>query len=166
MKTLTEWGLAVLPFMALVLLWRFSVSREKRHTQPLYRAIDAGDLSEVQAILSKQAFANLRSGVIASGIARAVEARQLAVLDFLLGPEVKPVTLTQKLDCFLHDQAMKGGWRGMVLWRARHSGLFLPWRDLSRKDKLRLRSMATRGAAQAPLKVFLRHDNLRGWRVA
>ncbi|MBZ4410295.1 hypothetical protein ACJ2CR_35410 [Myxococcus faecalis] len=165
MTTLKEWGLAVLPFTALVLLWRFSVSREKRQTQPLYRAVDEGAVGEVQAILSKQAFPNLRSVVVASAVVRAVEARQLAVLDFLLSPELKPVSLTQKLDAFLHEQAMKGGWRGVVLWRARRSPLFLPWRDLSKKDKLRLRSLATRGVEAEPAKVMLRHD-VRGWTLA
>lgn len=165
MTTLKEWLLAVLPFTALVLLWRFSVSREKRHTQTLYRAIDEGAVSEVQAILSKQAFPNLRSVVVASAIVRAVESRQVAVLDFLLSPELKPVTLTQQLDSFLHDQAMKGGWRGVVLWRSRNSHLFLPWRDLSKRDKLRLRAMATRVVEAEPSKVFLRHD-VRGWTVA
>ncbi|MFY1826862.1 hypothetical protein ACN47A_13160 [Myxococcus fulvus] len=147
----------ILCFAALVLLWLFSVSREKRQTQKLYRAIDEGAVSEVQAMLARHAFANLRSVVIASAVVRAVEARQLAVLDFLLSPELKPVSLTQKLEAFLHDQSLKGGWRGVVLWRSRRSHPFLPWRDLSRKDKLRLRSMATRGVGEAPSKILLRH---------
>jgi hypothetical protein len=164
MNTLRDWALGVLPFAALVLLWRFSVWREQQQTQTLYRAVDEGAVSEVQALLAKHAFPNLRSVVVASAVVRAVESRQLAVLDFLLSSELKPVSLTQKLGSFLYDQSMKGGWRGVVLWRSRHAHPFLPWRDLSRRDKFRLRSMATRGAGEGPSKVFLRH-HFGQWKV-
>lgn len=160
-----DWLMILLPFAGLVLLWVVSIAREKQRAEKLYRFIDEGSLSEVQSMLSKQAFPNLRTGVVASAIERAVEARQPAVLDYLLSSDLKLLTPGQKLASFLHEQSLRGGWRAVVLWRSRTAHPFEPWRDLSKKDKSKLRNRACRGGAAEASTAHLRLD-LGRWTVS
>ncbi|MFY2558772.1 hypothetical protein ACN469_14185 [Corallococcus terminator] len=164
METLTDWLLVLLPFGGLVSLWLFSTAREKQLAEKLYRAIDEGLLSEVKAMLSKHAFPNLRTVVVARSIERAVASRQPAVLDFLLSTDLRLLTPTQKLGSFLHEQSLKGGWRGIVLWRSRAALQFEPWRDLSNSDKRKLRNRASRGDTTETSKAHLRF-NFGRWTV-
>lgn len=165
MQTLMDWLMILLPFAGLVLLWVVSMVREKQRAERLYRFIEEGSLSEVQSLLSKQAFPNLRTLVVARSIERAVEARQPAVLDYLLSTDLKLVTSAQKLGSFLYEQSLRGGWRGLVLWRFRTAHQFEPWRDLSKKDKSKLRNRASRGGIAEASKAQLRHE-LGRWTVS
>ncbi|WP_254614836.1 MULTISPECIES: hypothetical protein [unclassified Myxococcus] len=164
METRTNWLLILLPFAGLVSLWLVTNAREKQVAKKVYQAVDEGRLSDVKSMLSKHAFPNQRTVVVATSIVRAVQSRQPAILDFLLSKELKPISLTQKLDSFLHEQSLRGGWRGVVLWQSRTSHMFEPWRDLSKSDKLKLRSRASRGDTVETAKAHLRGERGR-WTV-
>ncbi|QSQ14186.1 hypothetical protein [Myxococcus landrumensis] len=158
METLGDWFKVLWPFAALIALLVVSNVRELRQADKLYQSIEQGLLDEVKAMLAKHSFPSRRTDVVAKSIVRAVEARQPAILEFLLSTDLKLHTWSQKLGSFLYEQSLKGGWRGTLLWRSQQGYPFVPWRDLSEKDKARLRNKASRANPLEPVKVQLRRD--------
>ncbi|WP_342375162.1 hypothetical protein NVS55_28190 [Myxococcus stipitatus] len=165
METPLDWLKVLWPFAGLIALLVVTNVRELRLAEKLYHSIELGLVDEARSLLSKHAFAGRRSTVIAKAIARAVEARQPAILEFLLSTDLRLLTWGQKLSSFLYEQSLKGGWRGVVLKWRQEGYPFEPWRDLSEKDKARLRSKAARDNAMEPSKLQLQYE-LGRWTVA
>ena len=154
----------LLPLLVLYIMYIRAVEREKSDASRLYIYIRGGIMREIKPFLENYAFTYTRSKVIATSIERAVQFQQLAVLNFLLSPELKLVTNTQKVDSYLHEKSLKGGLVSKILWRWRVNHIFEPWRDLSEADKEKLRVMASEGEFEDPIKGKLK-CHLGQWSV-